>query len=176
MFFTWDLLHFWLVDRNIQQEFLLNSFHTDFISHFVSIQNSYHFPIFFSLFPTLLNMIFSVSNNNMNWSLEFGPDTVSLEVQNFPDDAVLNSIDICCMESIRKSETAIFGGGNYWCTSNRRWAGETLWTARASNCSQPTHQSCNASRWYLGLGGTKKCNWKRFNNRFRHRHYVSWNQ
>ena len=39
-------------------------------------------------------MIFSVSNNNMNWSLEFGPDTVSLEVQNFADQAVLNSIEI----------------------------------------------------------------------------------
>ena len=30
----------------------------------------------------------------MNWSLEFGPDTVSLEVQNFADQAVLNSIEI----------------------------------------------------------------------------------
>ena len=30
----------------------------------------------------------------MNWSLEFGPDTVSLEVQNFADEAVLNSIEI----------------------------------------------------------------------------------
>ena len=39
-------------------------------------------------------MIFCVSNNNMNWSLEFGPDTVSLEVQNFADQAVLSSIEI----------------------------------------------------------------------------------
>ena len=39
-------------------------------------------------------MIFSVSNNNMNWSLEFGPDTVSLEVQNFADEAVLDSIEL----------------------------------------------------------------------------------
>ena len=30
----------------------------------------------------------------MNWSLEFGPDTVSLEVQIFADEAVLNSIEI----------------------------------------------------------------------------------
>ena len=30
----------------------------------------------------------------MNWSLEFGPDTVSLEVQNFADEAVLNSVEI----------------------------------------------------------------------------------
>ena len=30
----------------------------------------------------------------MNWSLEFGPDTVSLEVQNFADQAVLNSLEI----------------------------------------------------------------------------------
>ena len=30
----------------------------------------------------------------MNWSLEFGPATVSLEVQNFADEAVLNSIEI----------------------------------------------------------------------------------
>ena len=30
----------------------------------------------------------------MNWSLEFGPDTVSLEVQIFADHAVLNSIEI----------------------------------------------------------------------------------
>ena len=30
----------------------------------------------------------------MNWSLEFGPDTVSLEVQNFAGQAVLNSIEI----------------------------------------------------------------------------------
>ena len=29
----------------------------------------------------------------MNWSLEFGPDTVSLEVQKFADEAVLNSIE-----------------------------------------------------------------------------------
>ena len=39
-------------------------------------------------------MTFSVSNNNMNWSLEFGPDTVSLEVQNFADEAVVISIEI----------------------------------------------------------------------------------
>ena len=30
----------------------------------------------------------------MNWSLEFGPDTVPLEVQNLADQAVLNSIEI----------------------------------------------------------------------------------
>ena len=30
----------------------------------------------------------------MNLSLEFGPDTVSLEVQHFADQAVLNSIEI----------------------------------------------------------------------------------
>ena len=30
----------------------------------------------------------------MNWSLEFGPDTVSLEVQKFADEAVLNSTEI----------------------------------------------------------------------------------
>ena len=30
----------------------------------------------------------------MNWSLEFGPDTVSLEVQTFADETVLNSIEI----------------------------------------------------------------------------------
>ena len=30
----------------------------------------------------------------MNWSLEFGPDTVSPEVQNLADEAVLNSIEI----------------------------------------------------------------------------------
>ena len=35
-----------------------------------------------------------MSNNNMNWSLEFGPDTVSLEVQKIADEAVLNSIEI----------------------------------------------------------------------------------
>ena len=39
-------------------------------------------------------MTFSVLNNNMNWSLEFGPNTVSLEVKNFADQAVLNSIEI----------------------------------------------------------------------------------
>ena len=39
-------------------------------------------------------MMFSVSNINMNCSLEFGPDTVLLEVQNFADEAVLNSIEI----------------------------------------------------------------------------------
>ena len=30
----------------------------------------------------------------MNWSLEFGPHTVSLEVQNFADQVVLKSIEI----------------------------------------------------------------------------------
>ena len=30
----------------------------------------------------------------MNWSLEFGPNTVSLEVQNFADETVPNSIEI----------------------------------------------------------------------------------
>ena len=30
----------------------------------------------------------------MNWSLDFGPETVTLEVQNFADEAVLNSIEI----------------------------------------------------------------------------------
>ena len=35
-----------------------------------------------------------MSNNNMKWSPEFGPDTVSLEVQDFADEAVLNSIEI----------------------------------------------------------------------------------
>ena len=30
----------------------------------------------------------------MNWSLEFGQDNVSLEVQHFADKAVLNSIEI----------------------------------------------------------------------------------
>ena len=30
----------------------------------------------------------------MKWSLEFGPDTVSLEVQHFAEEALLNSIEI----------------------------------------------------------------------------------
>ena len=47
------------------RNFLLNSFHTEFISQFVPIQNNFHFPIFLSRCPTLLNMISSVSNNNM---------------------------------------------------------------------------------------------------------------
>ena len=71
----------WLIVFSSRNFILLNSFHTEFFSHFVSILNNYHFPIFFSGFPVLLNMIFSVSNNNMNWSLKFGPYTVSLEVK-----------------------------------------------------------------------------------------------
>ena len=61
-------------------------------------------------------MIFSVSNNNMTWSLEIGPETVSLEVQKFADEAVLNSIEIPLavwnlLESqrLRFSEDAISG-------------------------------------------------------------------
>ena len=95
-FLMWFLLQFSLVDRKLidGRIFILNWIHTKFFSKFVSLQNSYHFPIFLSRFPTLLNMIFSVSNNNIIFSLEFGPDTVSLDMQNFADEAVLNSIEI----------------------------------------------------------------------------------
>ena len=39
-------------------------------------------------------MMFSLSNKNMNWSLELVADTVSLEVQIFADKAVLITIEI----------------------------------------------------------------------------------
>ena len=42
----------------------------------------------------MLNMTFSVSHKNMSWSLEFGPDNVSLEVHNFADEVALNSNEI----------------------------------------------------------------------------------
>ena len=52
-FLTWISLQFWLVDYILQQYFLLISLHWEFISHSVSFQNSYHFPVFISRLRSL---------------------------------------------------------------------------------------------------------------------------
>ena len=62
-------------------------------------------------------MIFSVSNEQKNWSLEFGPDSVLLEVRTLPNESVENSIEIPLsvwnlLESrrLRFMEEALIGG------------------------------------------------------------------
>ena len=62
-------------------------------------------------------MIFSVSNEQKSWSLEFGPDSVLLEVRTLPNESVENSIEIPLsvwnlLESrrLRFMEEALIGG------------------------------------------------------------------
>lgn len=62
-------------------------------------------------------MIFSISNGQRNWSLEFGPDSVLLEVRSVPNESVENSIEIPLsvwnlLESqrLRFMEEALTGG------------------------------------------------------------------
>ena len=156
-FLTWVLLHFWLVDRILQHKFLskLNSYRIHFSFCLDSKQLS-HSDLYISL-PNLTQHDFFRVEQQHELVSGFWTRYCLARSPSFADEAFLNSIEIPLsvwnlLESriLRFLEDAISGA---LLTEDER--DHMKFT---SKCSQPTPQSCNASRIFSGLWGTRNGN------------------